>query len=545
MEGEGDVGREFEARADEELLALGLTAAVGVTERIAALGHVLVFAGEGEGRVVGAADRLGVPAVGGETFETLCVGIVHHGAAAVLADGYRATLGALLDGDGGGARAARGVGVGTQDELAFEPLAVAAGGDEVNPLAVAHGGPSAATAGGVDVDGHTVAIDRHVHLVYGNAQPVGRHDAEEDVVETVELAASAAANAGRAGGKVAHLVEAVAVAAPAPVHVETQLGIVTVTHPCVTSAVAAATAAVVHRISAVQLGFEILRPLVVAAEGGPVDEPHVGVVIAEEVDKGGTCVVAVGTAATVGADIVAHIDSHAAMIHQGGYCVNLHLRAGAREGCRHVCPVVGSGSEVGTLGSVTEAVVGVRTDARGGILPVVHHLGHSGGHAACYGVLVVLLVIGAEVVVVGRLVPRSLHQRPYAAFGGFAFAVLLKAGPCTFDRGRGLCTCGTQGGNLFVVAREPETQLGREAVGLHGATHRIAKDGERRIVGGHHDEGVVGHKEIDRGHAEGRTGVFEKGGAISVLLEKMTCHSEGSLWVYRGRLDVGGGQHGK
>ena len=85
---------------------------------------------------------------------------------------------------------------------------------------------------------------------------------------------------------------------------------------------------------------------------------------------------------------------------------------------RHVRPPVGGAPKVGikigngriedTSNTLPARSVGLRSAACGGIVPILHDLGHGGGHAA--GDSPHVIDERAKVVVIRQLVPVGLHQ---------------------------------------------------------------------------------------------------------------------------------------
>ena len=272
--------------------------------------------------------------------------------------------------------------------------------------------------------------------------------------------------------EVAEAEEAVVESAVAPVEAEVAVGVVAVADELV--AAGGACAAIEEGAAVVDLVLEEGCPLGVGV-GGPDDAGECGGVFevgAEGVlGAGGVEVVAlihdvVGGAAVLVGGAVVHIDGDAAVEEECGDGGEVGAVADGGEAGGHVGPVVGGGAEVGAL--VAEILAGVAVGAHAcvGPLPVAHDLSHSGSHAAGEGFLAEV-VGGAEVVVVGILVPFGLHEgaggRGVDPLGGCA---------CQQEGPLGMVGEGVVGGRREdegVVAGEPGVEGGvGGAVGAEG-----------------------------------------------------------------------------
>ncbi len=342
-------------------------------------------------------------------------------------------------------------------------------------------------------------------------------------------------------------VESVIVAAPAKVEVEEGVCRVAVAHKAVSARTALP--AIHHGAAGVEVGHQHLLPSpvavvhhVVAVDGGAVFE----VVSQCRLGRGSSRADG-GSAAARGA--VVHLHRHAAVIEQRGHGGLLGGGACRREGGGHIGPVVGGAGKVGRQLPIIGGVA-VAARARGRMIPILHHLPHGGGHAAGDAVVALIAVVGAELVVVGALIPsgcqQSVHHHgvlaPVAADG--------QAAPLGGDiLGRDIARC-TSLAYLLFVAVQPLHHLRRDAFDRKGAAVRIAEDGTSRVVARHYHKAAAG-----TGGGGGEDIQLAKGGRGGDVLqplvgkplvikpplaEEIVCHSEGG-----GRVNWFGHQRSK
>ena len=246
-------------------------------------------------------------------------------------------------------------------------------------------------------------------------------------------------------------------------------------------------------------------------------------------------VVVLGAAATIGGQVVAHLVGHTDVVHQGGYGVHLRRAAAAVEGIGHIVPVVGSVAEVGALGAVGVVGVGMRAVASGGMLPELHDLGRGSGHAArdylVVIVVVLIFVLGAEVVVVGCLVPGGGHQ------GADTLQLRLR---CRRRGGQLLPLCGHCGTlplpgsrfHTFAHAVHPRAHMGRHAVYLECACKRIAQYGSAAVIGGYqHEVFAPAAKHIET--RKRRLLLLQLGRCAGQLAVERLCYFQGRCAVHR------------
>ena len=76
-----------------------------------------------------------------------------------------------------------------------------------------------------------------------------------------------------------------------------------------------------------------------------------------------------------------HVDAYTAVVHECGHGCLFCGSGVSRQAVGHVVPVVTGVAKVCTLGAIARIVgVGMASTPESGIVPVFHHLRHSGGN---------------------------------------------------------------------------------------------------------------------------------------------------------------------
>ena len=266
----------------------------------------------------------------------------------------------------------------------------------------------------------------------------------------------------------------------------------------------------------VQVVHQHLLPLQVAVARHIVALQRV--VIAEVVEEGTfgcvpACHASDGGGAAARGTIV-HLDSHSAVVHQGGHGVDFSRRAGRGEMDRHVGPVVGRGAEVGTLRAIVIVGVAVAAGALHGPVPVLHQLGHGGGHAARHRTFVGSAVVGAQVVVAGRLVPACRHQGSHHAMGRHLAVAVQQATPLGVARQAPLAAPDY----LTLVFPQPAVHMGRDALHTEVVLVRVGQDGTGAVVARHQHKPLAAACPLDAEDIEGGEGCLRRDVGHAVYL---------------------------
>ena len=150
-------------------------------------------------------------------------------------------------------------------------------------------------------------------------------------------------------------------------------------------------AAVQNRTAQTQFGNQRIGPRIVAHRAfGPIADV---VPVVVEIGGQGRLALVDGGATIDGG--IAHVHTDTAMVHQCGHGVLLLCRRGRGQAVGHIGPVVAGVGKVGRLNAVARIVaIGMAALAESGVVPILHHLCHGGGHTAGHGVAGAIHVIG-------------------------------------------------------------------------------------------------------------------------------------------------------
>ena len=363
----------------------------------------------------------------------------------------------------------------------------------------------------------------------------------ENLLAEVERIGGCGAGAATAEGQVVERVIAVIIATPAPVEVELCLGsVIAVANEAV--AASAVEARVEHRTRSVDFILDVIFPYGVGHTVVVAIESFNRVGIAKEEMQGvlrrgnlGIAVAIVGHLSATGFHTIVHLDGHTAMVHQCRHCVDLSRGAAAREGVGHLRPLVGGGSEVDAEGTIVVLHIAVAASALAGVVPIFHHLGHSGSHTAGHGAFMLHIVIGTEVVVVGALIPRggehggdSRQGHRVSLRGG---AVELPAlGSVRIDN-----AIVAHPVNLLLVGRQPVAHLGIDIL-RSGIAERVGQHRLHAVVGSHNDEalGAVGEdiESVKLAADEGHRTIHGSHTLVAVRIPEIGRHLAGGRLIH-------------
>ena len=357
---------------------------------------------------------------------------------------------------------------------------------------------------------HAVPADTDIPSVDSSIHAWGRIDrrslgaaSEKSVIPLVELPRRA-----YAWIQGSDSIIAVIRTTPAPVEMEEVVCIITVTHKSMWAALLSNVIPpwIIEGAMGIQLSFQHGSPL-----GIGIDDMNAAIVgdvwlllqihvvaiieIGIQRDRHFLC----GSRANLWTII--HIDSHAAMVHQGGDSVSFSIRIASRIHVLHVIPIIVRVPEIRKLHPIFRMAlrrVGIRTWTSGRMFPIVHNLSHGRCNTSCQNMTISCVRVGrTKIVERHTLIPSCSEERTDAApWFRLQSPAIQETIPFRTDCIISFQSAFRHVSDFFIVGFQPGKSVCWHLIGNKSTVSRIPQYRMHAIIGSNDNEAAVVAKHI-------------------------------------------------